>query len=129
MPEVLKNAYRRVKMLAKQEQAEFDKWVRYILLSVCGDKEAVLDEILMQSGNGEEDMAFKYNIIKMFDDEHAEGKAEGKAESILDLLEEHEAVPEDLRKQILEQKDLVILRKWLKLASGVNNIQEFIQRM
>ena len=42
-------------MLAKQEQAEFDKWVRYILLSVCGDKEAVLDEILMQSGNGEED--------------------------------------------------------------------------
>ena len=58
-----------------------------------------------------------------------EGKAEGKAESILDLLEEHEAVPEDLRKQILEQKDLVILRKWLKLASGVNNIQEFIQRM
>ncbi|MGN0366406.1 MAG: hypothetical protein ACI4E5_10800 [Suilimivivens sp.] len=125
MPEVLKNAYRRVKMLAKQEQAEFDKWVRYILLSVCGDKEAVLDEILVQSGNGEEDMAFKYNIIKMFEDE----RAEGKAEDILDLLEEHEAVPEDLRKQILEQKDLVILRKWMKLASGVNNIQEFIQRM
>ena len=129
LPEVLKNAYRRVKMLAKQEQAEFDKWVRYILLSVCGDKEAVLDEILVQSGNGEEDMAFKYNIIKMFEDEHAEGKAEGKAEDILDLLEEHEAVSEDIRKQILEQNDLEILKRWLKLAARVNNIQEFMQQM
>ena len=48
MPEVLKNAYRRVKMLAKQEQAEFDKWVRYILLSVCGDKEAVPEDLRKQ---------------------------------------------------------------------------------
>lgn len=92
-------------------------------------KEAVLDEILVQSGNGEEDMAFKYNIIKMFEDEHAEGKAEGKAEDILDLLEEHEAVSEDIRKQILEQNDLEILKRWLKLAARVNNIQEFMQQM
>lgn len=36
-----------------------------------------MEEILNWAGNGVDDMAFKYNIIKAFEDERAEGKAEG----------------------------------------------------
>ena len=38
-----------------------------------------MEEILNWAGKGEDDMAFKYNIIKAFEDERAEGKAEGEA--------------------------------------------------
>lgn len=41
-------------------------------------EEAVVEEILSRAGDGEDDMAFKYNIIRAFEDERAEGKEEGK---------------------------------------------------
>ena len=37
-----------------------------------------MEEILSWAGDGEDDMAFKYNIIRAFEDERAEGKEEGK---------------------------------------------------
>ena len=43
-------------------------------------EEAVVEEILSWAGDGEDDMAFKYNIIRAFEDERAEGKDEGKEE-------------------------------------------------
>lgn len=43
-------------------------------------EEAVVEEILSWAGDGEDDMAFKYNIIRAFEDERAEGKEEGKEE-------------------------------------------------
>ena len=53
---------------------------KYILLSVCGNREAVVEEILSWAGDGEDDMAFKYNIIRAFEDERAEGREEGREE-------------------------------------------------
>ena len=53
--------------------------MKYILLSICGNKAAVVEEILNWAGKGEDDMAFKYNIIKAFEDERAEGRTEGEA--------------------------------------------------
>lgn len=74
--EALKKAYERIGELDGQSQKEFDSWVKYILLSVCGNKKAVMEEVLNRNGNGDEDMAFKYNIIKAFENEREEGKAE-----------------------------------------------------
>ena len=54
--------------------------MKYILLSICGNKAAVVEEILSWTGKGKDDMAFKYNIIKAFEDERAEGEAIGRAE-------------------------------------------------
>ena len=39
-----------------------------------------MEEILSWTGKGKDDMAFKYNIIKAFEDERAEGEAIGRAE-------------------------------------------------
>lgn len=121
----IRTAYSRVQELGTQEMEEFRNWVKYILLSVCGNKESVVEEILNWAGNGEDDMAFKYNIIRAFEDERAEGKAEGKAEDILELLEEVGIVSDELRETVLSQRNLEILRKWHKLAARVETIEEF----
>ena len=54
-----------------------------------------------------------------------EGRLEEKAESIFALLEDYGEIPEMLRKLIMEQTDLELLRKWLKYAARVESIEEF----
>lgn len=54
-----------------------------------------------------------------------EGRAEGKAEAVMALLEEIGLVSEDLEERLREQKDQDILRKWLKLAARANSVEEF----
>lgn len=55
----------------------------------------------------------------------SEGKAEGKAEDILELLSELGPVPEELRQIIMGQKDLEVLKVWLKLAARAGSLEEF----
>ena len=123
----IRTAYGRIKKLGLQEREEFRNWVKYILLSVCGNKEAVVEEILSWAGSGEEDdMAFKYNIIRAFEDEREEGKEEGiekgmvqKAVSLVrkkaaknmsvpeiaDILEEEETVIRQIYDLLREHPD------------------------
>lgn len=117
----IRTAYGRVRELGLQETEEFRNWVKYILLSVCGMKEAVAKEILSWAGNGDGDMAFKYNIVRVFEEE----RAKDNAEYILDLLEDIGVVPKELKATILAQKDLNILKKWHKLAARADTMEEF----
>ena len=74
---------------------------------------------------------------EMLDEEKAEGKAEGKvegkvegkAEDIIDLLSDLGIVPEKLRKKILEEKDLDVLRFYLKNAAAAKSIPEYESRI
>lgn len=145
----VRRAYRRVRELGLQEQEEFRSWVKYILLSVCGNSEAVVDEIMSWAGNGEDDMAFEYTFVRVFKEEwakvraegHAEGRAEGrtegreegraeaKVEDILELLEESGPVPEELKARISGQKDLETLRDWHKMAARAGSVEEFEQQI
>lgn len=59
----------------------------------------------------------------------AEGKIEGKAEAILDLLRDLGPVPEDIEKQIAQTTDLELLKKWLKAAARADSIESFISQM
>ena len=56
------------------------------------------------------------------------GKAEGKAEFVLELLEELGTVPDDLRKEILAERDLEKLSAWHKLAARCGTIEEFYRK-
>ena len=58
-----------------------------------------------------------------------EGKAEGKADSIIALLEEIDVVPESLKQTIFSQKDMEILNRWLKLAAKAVTIEEFMEKI
>lgn len=133
----IRMAYSRIGTLGLQEREEFRNWVKYILLSVCGNKEAVVEEILSWAGDGEDDMAFKYNIIRAFEDERAEGKEEGKnlkligqvrkklcknisLEETADMLEEEKAAIApiyDLLKSHPDWEDERICAELVKLES------------
>lgn len=54
-----------------------------------------------------------------------EGKAEGKAEAILELLEEKGKVHSDLRAEILGEKDIDTLNRWLKIAAKADSLSDF----
>lgn len=70
----------------------------------------------------------------MFDEEvfvegmKEEGRIQEKAESIFELLEDYGEIPERLRKLIMEQDDLELLRKWHKLAARVESIEAFEEK-
>ena len=56
----------------------------------------------------------------------AMGKTKGKAESILLLLEDLGPVPDELRKAILEEQNIDILSRYLKLAAHEDSIAYFV---
>ena len=57
-----------------------------------------------------------------------EGKAEGKAEDIIELLEEYGIVPEWLKERIMQETDLDKLKTLHKLSAKVESIEEFIKK-
>lgn len=68
------------------------------------------------------EMEGRYMLFKEMLDEE---KAEGKAEDIIDLLSDLGMVPDELREKILEEKNLNILRVYLKKAAAAKSIEEF----
>ena len=54
-------------------------------------------------------------------------KADGRAEAIIELLEDLGELSDSLRSCIMEQTDLELLRKWLKAAAKAKSIEEFEQ--
>ena len=53
---------------------------------------------------------------------------ESKIDDVLLLLKRKGAVPVDLEKEILEEKDIEVLQNWLISAAEVKSIDEFIER-
>ena len=55
------------------------------------------------------------------------GRLDGRAESILEILEEYGTVPMDVKQQILTERKIDQLKKWLKLSVQVKSIEQFIE--
>ena len=66
---------------------------------------------------------------EMLREEYDEGKAEGKAEAVLNLLEELGEISDDLRVRIISEKDLDVLKRWLKQDVKSESIDELIEKM
>ena len=70
-------------------------------------------------------------------DAREEGKAEGesigilkgKAESVLELLEEYGRPSEQLEQKIMDQKDLGVLKEWHRYAAHVDSIEAFEKKI
>ena len=54
-------------------------------------------------------------------------KAEGKAESILELLEDLGEIPEELKEKVMSQRNMEVLKKWHKIAAKVESLEKFEQ--
>lgn len=66
--------------------------------------------------------------------EAAEAAAEAatkaaRVQDILDLLEEYGEVPETVKRRLNEEENADVLRKWLKVAAGVESIGEFMDKL
>ena len=53
------------------------------------------------------------------------GKAKGKAEDVLLLLEEAGSIPDELREYIMAESDEETLKQWLKAAAVADSIETF----
>lgn len=85
-----------------------------------------LDRIVNEVKQSEEWEAVKMNILEIGIEK---GIEQGKAASILELLEETGKVSEQLKQKILAQHDSETLSKWLKLAAKAETIEEFERRI
>lgn len=56
-------------------------------------------------------------------------RAEGKAEAILELLSDLGKIPETVKEDILQEKDLSLLTKWLKTAARAESVEQFLEAM
>lgn len=65
----------------------------------------------------------------IFEEMLRDERAEGKAESILKFLEDVGGVPEELRKTIMEQRDLEMLDDWMKLAAKADSAEQFAKEI
>ena len=59
----------------------------------------------------------------------AEGLINGKTESIIEILSELGTLSEELETAIKSEKDLDILKGWVKLAARVSSVEEFADKM
>ncbi len=59
----------------------------------------------------------------------SQGRSEGIAESILTILKSKGPVSPELSEQILQEKDLLTLQSWLKLAAAVSGAEEFREKL
>ncbi len=56
------------------------------------------------------------------------GKAEGKSEFVIELLENLGEIPDSLRERILSESDLSLLKKWFSEAVKAKTVGEFMEQ-
>lgn len=74
------------------------------------------------------EMGSRYMSLQlMLRDEYRKGKAEGRVEDILDLLEDLGPIPEKLEQTIREETDMALLKSMLKAAAKAKSLEQFAE--
>lgn len=81
-----------------------------------------LDEIVAEVKESEE---WEEVHMSIYSQGIEQGLVRGRQEDILDLLLDYGPVTDELQQKITNENDTEILRKWHKLASRANSIEEF----
>ena len=113
----------RIKMMEKND---LNEWITWFSNVVRGLGEEERKEFIQQLREGDEKTVC-ISFERVMKKEKAEGKAEGKAEAVIELLEDIGEPSEMLRKHIMGQNDIEVLREWLRKASRADSIEDFEQ--
>lgn len=97
-------------------------------------EEGVLKEFLMRRrAEVMNSILTEYNEEQVLADigkeRYEDGKADGMAEAVLELLQGGGDVPKDLKEKIESEKDLAVLKRWLSLAARIESIEDFKNQM
>lgn len=102
-----------------------------VLVDILRTQRAEVEELMWAEFNEERFIA-KEKEYSWEDGNKAgkiKGRVMGRAESILEILEELGTVPEELRRRLLEETDLQRLKNWLKEAIKAASIEDFAENM
>lgn len=96
---------------------------------LCTSEEKYFKKTIHQIKSDRE-MEERYTIFEeMFRDERYEGKAESKAEFVLELLFELGKIPDDIRNNIMNERNISPLTKWHKIAAKSNSLEGFLEKI
>lgn len=114
-----KRALEQLKELSGQEsigEDTFDALVSYV------NEPELLEWKLKNQSETEGEVNMCTGIRKLVED----GRLEGKAESVVLLLEETGSVPENIKEIILKTAEEEQLKAWLKLAKYAESVEQFV---
>ena len=66
---------------------------------------------------------------KGYDRGMADGETKGTQRDVISFLEDIEPVPDELRKEIMEETDKEVLADWLKAAARAESLEGFMERI
>jgi len=121
----------RIRAMDTNDLNEWITWFSNVIRKLNEDERG---ELITQLKEGDEkDMCSSFE--RLLNKEKADGRAEGwkdgktkgKAEAVIELLEDLGELSDSLKICIMEQTDLEILKKWLKAAAKAKSIEEFEQ--
>ena len=99
---------------------DLNEWITWFSNVIRKLNEYERGELITQLKEGDEkDMCSSFE--RLLNKE----KAEGKAEAVIELLEDLGELSDSLKACIMEQTDLELLKKWHKAAAKAKSIEEF----
>ncbi len=107
---------------------DLNEWITWFSIRKLNEDER--GELITQLKEGDEkDMCSSFE--RLLNKEKAEGwkdgRAKGKAEAVIELLEDLGELSDTLKTCIMEQTDLELLKIWHKAAAKATSIEEFEQ--
>ena len=93
------------------------------------DEEAVFEIVRKDEYEKGLQEGLEKGIEKGIEEGREEGFSAGKADAILELLEDIGTIPEEIRERIHNEKDIKVLNGWLKQAAKAESIDEFVSKM
>ena len=114
-----KNFMNYIKTDGMCQSMDEESWYMLSQMTHSKDLSKLIEEKKQRKGKGK-------TMCKAIEDLKNEGRAEGRAESIIDLLEDCGTVSDDLKRRIMEEDNFKVLKSWLKLAVRVKNVEEFV---
>ncbi len=125
----------RIRAMDTNDLNEWITWFSNVIRKLNEDERG---ELITQLKEGDEkDMCSSFE--RLLNKEKADGRAEGwkdgrekgkaedRAEAVIELLEDLGALSDSLKTYIMEQTDLELLKKWHKAAAKATSIEEFEQ--
>ena len=64
-----------------------------------------------------------------YDEGKIDGVKTGKADAILELLEDYGEIPQEIRDRVYAEKNVNVLKQWLKEAAKAASLEEFVGKM
>ena len=113
-----------IRRIREMNKDDFNEWITWFFNVIKVLNEEERSKLIEQLRKGDEkDMCSSFEML--LNKEKADGKAEERAEAVLELLEDIGEPSETLRNYVMEQTDLEVLRKWHKMAARADSIKEF----